>query len=287
MVDYLKVKISSLKKLNQREAVQILQIITGCEWDEKTAYAVSFLQFGYDGEDFIKIDPMNFTWIPQSSQAVIIKEEWEAEESPYHSKRNKDFLNSICPEWLKKYAAYGQNLLQSTVLPSVSLLQKTPSSLVTCHATGFFPNRGELFWRKDGEEVQEGTSKGEILPNNDGTFQMNVDLNISSVTPEDWKRYNCVFHISGVKDDVLTRLDKALITTNWGKTENSENKEKVSNVTIGISVGVVVVVIAAAAGIAVCKKMKNKSQTSSPETVPELSERLNQETTETTVTLTE
>ena len=59
---------------------------------------------------------------------------------------------------------------------------------------------------------------GEILPNHDGSFQMNVDLNLSSVTPEDWRRYECVFHLSGVKDDVITKLDKTVIKTNCGKT---------------------------------------------------------------------
>ena len=59
---------------------------------------------------------------------------------------------------------------------------------------------------------------GEILPNHDGSFQMNVDLNISSVTPEDWRRYECVFQLSGVKDDIITKLDKTVIKTNRGKT---------------------------------------------------------------------
>ena len=45
---------------------------------------------------------------------------------------------------------------------------------------------------------------GEILPNHDGTFQMSVDLNLSSVTPEDWTRYDCVFQLSGVKEEIIT-----------------------------------------------------------------------------------
>ena len=60
---------------------------------------------------------------------------------------------------------------------------------------------------------------GEILPNHDGSFQMSVELNLSSVTPEDWRRYECVFHLSGVRD-IITKLDKTAIQTNWGKTGN-------------------------------------------------------------------
>ncbi|MEQ2311922.1 hypothetical protein AMECASPLE_025573 [Ameca splendens] len=54
---------------------------------------------------------------------------------------------------------------------SVSLLQKTPSFPVSCHAAGFHTNQAEMFWMKDGEEIHQGVEEGEILPNNDGTFQ--------------------------------------------------------------------------------------------------------------------
>uniref|UniRef100_H2S7D9 Immunoglobulin C1-set domain-containing protein n=1 Tax=Takifugu rubripes TaxID=31033 RepID=H2S7D9_TAKRU len=65
-------------------------------------------------------------------------------------------------------------------LPSVSLLQKTPSSPVSCHATGFYPDRATLSWRKGEEELHEDVDHGEMLLNPDGTFQMSVDLNVSS-----------------------------------------------------------------------------------------------------------
>uniref|UniRef100_A0A3Q3ENK2 Immunoglobulin C1-set domain-containing protein n=1 Tax=Labrus bergylta TaxID=56723 RepID=A0A3Q3ENK2_9LABR len=63
-------------------------------------------------------------------------------------------------------------------LPTVSLLRKTPSSRVTCHATGFYPNRAMMFWRKDGEELHEDVDNGEILPNHDGSFQISADLQL-------------------------------------------------------------------------------------------------------------
>ncbi|KAI3358858.1 hypothetical protein L3Q82_015253, partial [Scortum barcoo] len=119
----------------------------------------------------------------------------------------------------------GVHILQrmSGYLPSVSLLQKSPSSPVSCHATGFYPDRATLIWRKDGEELHEDVDHGEILPNHDGSFQMSVDLKLSSVTPEDWSRYDCVFHLSGVKDDIVTKLDKAEIRTNWGSVQTEHH----------------------------------------------------------------
>uniref|UniRef100_A0A8C5HPC7 Ig-like domain-containing protein n=1 Tax=Gouania willdenowi TaxID=441366 RepID=A0A8C5HPC7_GOUWI len=80
-------------------------------------------------------------------------------------------------------------------LPSIKLLQRTPSSPVTCHATGFYPRYAVMFWRKDQEKVLEGVDHGEMLPNHDGSFQMSVDLNISLIRAEDWSRYDCVFQL--------------------------------------------------------------------------------------------
>uniref|UniRef100_A0A3B4ZVP2 Ig-like domain-containing protein n=1 Tax=Stegastes partitus TaxID=144197 RepID=A0A3B4ZVP2_9TELE len=170
--------------------VHVVQVLSGCELDSETGEVHGYRRFGYDGEEFMSDtdnDPMS-----------------------------ANLLTNICPQWLKDYLNYGRNFLERRDLPSVSLLQKTASSPVTCHATGFYPDRADLFWTKDGEELHEDVDKGEILPNHDGSFQMSVDLNISSIAPEDWKRYHCVFQLSGVKDDIKTKLDKAAIRTNRG-----------------------------------------------------------------------
>ncbi|XP_068188696.1 H-2 class I histocompatibility antigen, alpha chain-like [Antennarius striatus] len=150
-------------------------------------------------------------------------------------------------------------------LPSVFLLQKTPSSPVSCFATGFYPKAAALLWRRDEEELHEEVDHGEILPNHDGTFQMRVDLNVSSVAPEDWRRYDCVFQLQGVEDDLVTRLDKGKIWTNWGKTGNPfssvEESPHVTTTTIIIVVAVLALVLLAAVGFKL-NSLRDSSQRS-------------------------
>ncbi|XP_073319107.1 major histocompatibility complex class I-related gene protein-like [Pagrus major] len=265
-----KAKINNLKqRFNQSGGVHILQRLTGCEWDDETEEVNGFSQYGYDGEDFLSIDLKTETWIAPKQQAFITKLRWDADKA--RMKFNENFLTVIFPQWLKMYLDYGRSFLLRTELPSVSLLQKTPSSPVSCHATGFYPHRASLFWRKNGEELHEEVDHGEILPNHDETFQMSVDLDLSSVKPEDWTRYDCVFQFSGVKEDIITKLEKDRIRTNWVKP---------SDMTVLVTAAVVVLalILIGAAGFIVYKKKKAISPPSSPDNSTELSEQLNPET---------
>uniref|UniRef100_A0A4W6FIA7 Ig-like domain-containing protein n=1 Tax=Lates calcarifer TaxID=8187 RepID=A0A4W6FIA7_LATCA len=247
-----KVWISSvMQHLNQSEGVHILQRINGCEWDEETEEVTGFMLFGYDGEDFLSLDLKTLTWIALKPEADIIKQRWDAEEA--RNEHHENFLTVNCPELLKTSLAYKKSFQLRTALPSVSLLQKTPSSPVSCHATGFYPDRAMMFWRKDGEELHEDVDRGEILPNHDGTFQMRADLNISSVSPEDWRRYDCVFQLSGATRDIITKLDKAEIRTNWVKPTNT-------TVLIIVAVVVVALVLIAVTGFVIYRKRKGERE---------------------------
>ncbi|KAK7899341.1 hypothetical protein WMY93_020194 [Mugilogobius chulae] len=198
--------------MNQTGGAHIFQYMVGCEWDDQTDEVTGSWQYGYDGEDFMSFDLETTTWIAQRPEAFTTKAKLDKDEA--NNVHMKHYLTQECPQWLKKYIEYGRETLMRTELPQISLLQKSSSSPVTCHATGFYPDGAMLFWTKDGGELSEGVDPGEILPNHDGTFQMSVELDVSSIPPEDWDKYNCVFQLSGVQHDVLTKLDKNSILTN-------------------------------------------------------------------------
>ncbi|KAF3833492.1 hypothetical protein F7725_024696 [Dissostichus mawsoni] len=187
----------------------------GCDWDDETGEVKGFEHHGFDGEDFLILDLETESWIAPKREAVLTKRRWDEDKA--FMAQQKNYFTQICPDYLKKHVNNGRSSLMRTEIPSVSLLQKSPSSPVSCHATGFYPDRAIMFWSKDEEEHHDNVDHGEILPNHDGSFQMSVDLDVSSFPAEHWDKYRCVFQLSGVKDQVI-RLDSAVIRTNRGKT---------------------------------------------------------------------
>ncbi|XP_061922695.1 class I histocompatibility antigen, F10 alpha chain-like [Entelurus aequoreus] len=207
-----KVNIEILKKrFNHTGGVHIVQRMYGCEWNDETDEVKGWEQEGYDGEDFISLDMKTWTWTAAKQQAFPTKLKWD--QDTHLISNHKYYYTEECPSYLKKYVKYGKEVLMRTELPEVFLLQKTPSSPVTCMATGFYPDLADLFWRKDGEQMFEDVEHGELLPNHDGTFQMSVELKVE-VTADVEGKYECVFQLSGVEEDLVTKLERRSILSN-------------------------------------------------------------------------
>nr|AAL14530.1 MHC class Ia antigen [Gadus morhua] len=246
------------QRFNQTGGAHMAQLMCGCEWDDEDGTTDGYNQQAYDGEDFLSLDLKTMTWVAAVRQAFSTKQRWDGLKA--FNEQQKHYYTVECVDWLKKYLAYGKSTLQRTERPRVSLLQRSPSSPVVCHATGFYPDRVVVFWRRDGQELHELVDPGEVLPNHDGTFQVSVDLNLKAVPQEDWGRYECVVQLRGI-EDISTPLDPALIRTNGGRT-----RLRVA-FTIPIIIGFVVLLPAAAAavvGVLLYKKRKPSDQRHKP-----------------------
>nr|AKP95846.1 MHC class I antigen [Ctenopharyngodon idella] len=226
------------ERFNQSKGVHTFMRTYGCEWDDETTAINGIYRDGYDGEDFVTMDYKELRYIASVPQGVPSAQKWTNEEGNLEGWKN--YLGTICVEWLQKYLQYGKSSLQKIVSPQVSLLQKNPSSPVTCHATGFYPSGVTISWMKNGREHHEDVDLGELLPNEDGTFQRTSTL---SVTPEDWKKnqFSCVVEHQG-----------KTVTEDEIRTNNGDSVP--IGIIVGALVAVVLLIVIGAAGYMLYKK---------------------------------
>uniref|UniRef100_A0A8C5FW20 Major histocompatibility complex class I-related gene protein-like n=1 Tax=Gadus morhua TaxID=8049 RepID=A0A8C5FW20_GADMO len=241
------------KRFNQTGGAHIIQRMYGCEWDDEDGTTEGYEQHGYDGEDFLSLDLKTLIWVAPVHQAFPTK--LRLDHDTAYNQYLKNYFNKECVDELKKYLVYGKSTLQRTERPRVSLLQRSPSSPVVCHATGFYPDRVVVFWRRDGQELHEQVDPGEVLPNHDGTFQVSVDLDLTAVPQEDWGRYECVVQLKGI-EDISTTLDPAHIRTNRG------DNHILAFILTGVAV--LAVVVAAVVGVFLYQKRNDSDKRHKP-----------------------
>ncbi|XP_061755121.1 class I histocompatibility antigen, F10 alpha chain-like [Nerophis ophidion] len=228
------------KRFNQTGGVHILQRMYGCEWNDETDEVKGWHQEGYDGEDYISLDMKTWTFTAAKQQAFPDKLNWDQDK--HLLDHQKFYYTEICPSYLKKHVNNGKEVLMRTELPEVFLLQKTPSSPVSCMATGFYPDGADLFWRKDGEQIFEDVEHGEILPNHDGTFQMSVALKVE-VTADVEGKYECVFQLSGVKEDLVTKLERRSILSNASHEDNLSVALAATAAVLAVAAIIIIIII--------------------------------------------
>ncbi|KAM9447092.1 class I histocompatibility antigen, F10 alpha chain-like [Clarias gariepinus] len=230
----------AMQRFNQTKGVHTVQRMYGCELDDNGTTR-GYMQYGYDGEDFVTFDLKTLTWIAATPQAVTTKNKWDQ-----NSRRiniYKSYFEKECIEWLKKYVSYGRETLERKVHPEVSVFEKqSPSPEVVCHATGFFPKAVMITWQKDGEDVHEDVELRETLPNQDGSFQKRSILRVPA---EELQKhtYTCVVQHSSLEKDIVLNVSYRQILKGGGS--------------IAIIIAVVaalVVLVAVVAGIVVWKK---------------------------------
>ncbi|XP_058864973.1 H-2 class I histocompatibility antigen, Q9 alpha chain-like [Acipenser ruthenus] len=234
------------KRFNQTGGVHISQTMYGCELDEDGTKR-GFVQEGYDGEDYLIFDKDTLTWTAANQRGFTTKVKWDPDTAG--NQQWKAYLETECIEWLQKYVQYGRETLERRVPPAVTLHQMkargSADTEVLCHVTGFFPRAVEVTWVRDGRDhLEEGVQSGEVLPNQDGTYQLRKILTVS---PEEQGKhsYSC-------------QVDHASFTDRQNYIWVPE-----SGPPIGIIVGVIVGVLALATviiGVVIWKKRQGGAQ---------------------------
>ncbi|XP_077447419.1 H-2 class I histocompatibility antigen, K-Q alpha chain-like [Stigmatopora argus] len=230
------------ERFNRSGGVHTFQRMSGCEWDDETGRVDGWQHYAYNGEDFLSLDLKEGRWLALKPHALVTKHQWEE----YYLQHDKFYYEEICPHYLKAHVSNGKDFLVRTELPRLSLLQKTSGSPVTCHATGFYPRDALLFWTKDGRKLSKGVVREETLPNHDGTFQVAAHLKVADPSA----RYECVFQLAGVPEDIVVPLDDRVLLSN----ERIEERRKMV-LAIAVLLAVLVAVVIVAAAIAYkCRK---------------------------------
>ncbi|XP_016360506.1 major histocompatibility complex class I-related gene protein-like [Sinocyclocheilus anshuiensis] len=226
-----------IERFNQSHGVHTYQRMYGCDWDDQTGASEGFDQYGYDGEDYVALDVKELRYMTAVPQGFITMAKWNNDRHQLEFLRQ--YYGHDCVYWLKHFLPLRKVDLERRA-PEVSLLQKDPSSPVECHATGFYPAAVTIIWLRNRQDQDEEVDLGELLPNEDGTFQKASTL---SIRPEELKKnqFVCVVEHEGRAFQKILTDDE--IKSNTKSVHCCGSTEAVIRLVLSALVGVATVIL--------------------------------------------
>nr|AAL90450.1 MHC class I antigen [Bos taurus] len=224
---------------NQSEAgSHTLQWMSGCDVGPGGRLLRGFMQFGYDGRDYIALNQDLRSWTAADTAAQITKRKWEAADNA-ESERN--YLEGECVEWLRRYLENGKDTLLRADPPKAHVTHHPISDrevTLRCWALGFYPEEISLTWQRNGEDQTQYMELVETRPSGDGTFQKWAAL---VVPPGEEQRYTCRVQHEGLQEPLTLRWEPP----------------QTSFLIMGIIVGLVLLVVALVAGAVIWRKKRS------------------------------
>ncbi|XP_027732857.1 HLA class I histocompatibility antigen, A-2 alpha chain-like [Vombatus ursinus] len=190
---------------NQSEGVHTIQSMYGCEVSLELTFQRGFLQYAYDGRDYIALDTETSTWTAAVPPAVNTKHKWEADSG--YTEGQKAYLEETCVLWVKKYLEMGKETLQRADPPSARVTRHTaPHGEVSlrCRAQDFYPADISLTWLRDGEEQLQDVEFIETRPAGDGTFQKWAGVDVTSGQEG---KYTCRVQHEGLPEPLILKWE--------------------------------------------------------------------------------
>ncbi|XP_054557129.1 class I histocompatibility antigen, Gogo-OKO alpha chain-like [Talpa occidentalis] len=179
-----------------------LQGMFGCEVGPDWRRLRGYLQFSYDGADYLALNLDLRSWTAVDMAAQITRLKWEEEG---RAERFRNYVEDKCLKWLRTFLEYGKETLQRTDPPKTSVTHHPTSEhqvTLRCWALGFYPADITLTWQRDGEDLTQEMELVDTRPGGDGTFQKWAAL----VVPfGEEQRYTChVQHEGLLEPQVLS-----------------------------------------------------------------------------------
>ncbi|XP_064138717.1 HLA class I histocompatibility antigen, A alpha chain-like isoform X2 [Loxodonta africana] len=190
---------------NQSDAgSHTLQRMYGCEVGPDGRLLRGYLQFAYDGADYLALNEDLSSWTAADRAAQISKGKFEkGGEAEYR----RAYLEGSCVQWLSKYLEKGKETLQRVDPPKTLITHHRISDRETtlrCWALGFYPAEITLTWQWDGEDQTQDMELVETRPAGDGTFQKWAALVVPSGEEQ---RYTCRVQHEGLSEPVTLRWE--------------------------------------------------------------------------------
>ncbi|XP_007171877.2 T-cell surface glycoprotein CD1b-2-like [Balaenoptera acutorostrata] len=159
----------------------VIQGIAGCELHSGKSIR-SFLRGALGGLDFVSIKNHSCAPAPEGSSRA---QQFCALITQYQDIMGiiETLLSETCPRYLLGVLDAGKTELQRQVKPE-AWLSSGPSPgpgrlLLVCRVSGFYPKPVWVTWMR-GEREQSGTQQGDVLPNVDWTWYLQVTLNVTA-----------------------------------------------------------------------------------------------------------
>ncbi|KAM8897050.1 T-cell surface glycoprotein CD1c-like [Lycaon pictus] len=158
-----------------------IQVVAGCEL-HSSDFSKGFLRSAYEGSDFVTFQNMSLVPSPgadSKAQSVcyLINQYEGIKEIVYR------LITNTCPRFVLGLFDAAKVDYKRQVRPEAWLSTGPapgPGRLrLVCHVSGFHPKPVQVTWMR-GEQEQQGTQRGDILPHADGTWYLRVTLDVAA-----------------------------------------------------------------------------------------------------------
>ncbi|XP_065769350.1 BOLA class I histocompatibility antigen, alpha chain BL3-7-like isoform X2 [Muntiacus reevesi] len=190
---------------NQSEAgSHTVQEMYGCDVGPDGRLLRGYVQYAYDGRDYIALNEDLRSWTAADTAAQITKRKFEQRGA---AERVRNYLNRECVEWLRRHLENGKDTLLRANPPKTHVTHHhIPGSGVTlrCWALGFYPEEISLTWQRDGEDQTQDMELVETRPSGDGTFQKWAALVVPSGEEQ---KHTCHVQHEGLQEPLTLRWE--------------------------------------------------------------------------------